>query len=43
LVREASDRISGSACKLTGGWRQSLDAEYFPISPDLMHGSEIRG
>ena len=37
LVREAPDRISRSARRLTGVGRRGLDAEFFPIARELMH------
>jgi MFS superfamily sulfate permease-like transporter len=37
LVREASDRISRSARRLTGVGRRGLDAEFFPVARELMH------
>ena len=37
LVREAPDRISRSARRLTGVGRRGLDAEFFPVARELMH------
>jgi MFS superfamily sulfate permease-like transporter len=37
LVREAPDRISRSARRLTGVGRRGLDAEFFPIARELAH------
>lgn len=36
LVREAPDRISRSARRLTGVGRKGLDAEFFPIARELV-------
>ena len=36
LVREAPDRISRSARRLTGVGRRGLDAEFFPIARELV-------
>ena len=36
LVREAPDRISRSARRLTGMGRRGLDAEFFPIVRELV-------
>jgi hypothetical protein len=37
LAREAPDRISRSARRLTGVGRRGLDAEFFPVARELMH------
>jgi hypothetical protein len=37
LVREAPDRMSRSARRLTGLGRRGLDAEFFPVTRELMH------
>jgi hypothetical protein len=37
LVREAPDRISRSARRLTGVGRRGLDTEFFPVARELMH------
>jgi len=37
LVREAPDRLSRSARRLTGMGGRGLDAEFFPIARELMH------
>ena len=37
LVREAPDRISRSARRLTGLGRRGLDAEFFPVTLELVH------
>lgn len=37
LVREAPDRISRSARRLTNVGSRGLDAEFFPIARELMH------
>jgi hypothetical protein len=37
LVREAPDRISRSARRLTGLGGRGLDAEFFPCARELMH------
>lgn len=37
LVREAPDRISRSARRLTNVGGRGLDAEFFPIARELMH------
>jgi hypothetical protein len=37
LVREAPDRISRSARRLSGVGGRGLDAEFFPIARELMH------
>jgi hypothetical protein len=37
LVREAPDRISRSARRLTGVGRRGLDAEFFPTARELVH------
>lgn len=36
LVREAPDRISRSARRLTGVGRRGLDAEFLPIARELV-------
>jgi len=36
LVREAPDRVSRSARRLTGVGRRGLDAEFFPIARELV-------
>ena len=37
LVREAPDRMSRSARRLTGVGRRGLDAEFFPVTRELVH------
>ena len=37
LVREAPDRMSRSARRLTGVGRRGLDAEFFPVARELVH------
>jgi len=37
LVREAPDRLSRSARRLTGMGGRGLDAEFFPMARELMH------
>jgi hypothetical protein len=37
LVREAPDRISRGARRLTGVGRRGLDAEFFPVARELVH------
>ena len=37
LVREAPDRMSRSARRLTGVGSRGLDAEFFPVKRELVH------
>jgi hypothetical protein len=37
LIREAPDRISRSARRLTGVGRRGLDAEFFPAARTVVH------
>lgn len=37
LIREAPDRISRSARRLTGVGRRGLDAEFFPVARTVVH------